>query len=114
MTETPQSTPNKDLQAALIQLQDDFTKAYLSQDLLEEVPVEALPDEYRTNIRLRQDKNYLYIAFSDDPKNLEPNEVGYVPNAHIKRISAVTGPRRTGSSIKEWVDAIREEAEKQK
>jgi len=71
-----------------------------------------LPEEYRTNILLKSDRDNFYIAFSDNPENLVPTQEGFLPNAHIKIFSVMNGPRRTGLSIKEWIDTTRE-AEKE-
>lgn len=77
--------------------------------MLGDIPEDALPPEYRSAIKLRMDRNSFYVAFSDDPKNLEPQEElkGHLPNAALKRISAFTMPRATGRMIKEWIDGIR-------
>lgn len=114
MTETPLSQEEIDRQNALFQLHDGFKNASPSQNLLEDVPTEVLPEVYRPNICLRMDRNNFYIAFSDNPQDLEPTGEGYVPNAHLKRLSAMTMPKRLGVTIKEWVDTIREEEKKQK
>lgn len=114
MTEAPLSQEEIDRQKALFQLHDGFKNASPSQDLLEDVSVEVLPEEYRSGLRLRMDRNNFFIAFSDNPLDLEPTEEGYVPNAHIKRLPAMTMPRRLGVTLKEWVDGIREEESKHK
>lgn len=91
-----------------LELQDNFSNAHPSQDLLEDVPTSALPEDYRDKVVLRSDRDNFYVAFSDEPDNLIPTEEGYLPNAHLKRIPAMTGPRRTGTTIKKWIDKTRE------
>ena len=57
-------TENHELKAVLeeaIRLQDEFSQAYPSQGLLEDVPTDVLPDDYRSHILLRSDRdNFLY------------------------------------------------------
>ena len=104
-------TENQESRAVLeaaIRSQDEFSQAYPSQGLLEDVSTDVLQDDYRPHILLRSDRDNFYIAFSDNSSNLEPNEDGFLPNAHIKKISVMNGPRRTGSVIKDWIDATRE------
>jgi len=106
MLENQEPTPEQI--AAALQLQDKFSRAYPSQDTLEYIPTEVLPIEYRKNIVLRQDENNLYFAFSDNPEDLHVTWEGYMPNAHIRQISVMNGPRRTGTVIKECIDKVRE------
>lgn len=114
MSETPLSQEERNRQNAMIKLHDGFKNAVSSQELLEDVPVEALPNGYRLNIRLRMDRNNFYVAFSDNPQDLKPTEEGYIPNAHLRILPAMTMPRRLGVTIKEWIDGIREEESKNK
>lgn len=106
--------PTAELITAKLQLQDKFSKAYPSQDLLEDVPLDVLPEEDRAHIMLRSDGNNFYVAFSDDDDNLKPTPEGFLPNAHIKQISVMSGPRRTGAVIKELIDKTREMESRQK
>ena len=99
--------------AAALQLQQDrFSKAFPSQDALEDIPTEALPAEYRTSIILRQDRHCFYFAFSDKPENLIPTDQGFLPKAHILEMSVMNGPRRVGTAVKGWIDKLREEENK--
>lgn len=91
-----------------LKLQDEFAGAKPSQDMLGDIPEDALPRDYRDKVKLRMTRDNFYIAFSDDPDSLEPNNEGFVPSAHIKKVSAYTTPRSLGKSIKGWIDQTRE------
>ena len=93
----------------LIELQDKFLHAFPSQDLLEDIPVAALPQEYRPHINIRSDNQFVYVAFSDKEEDLVPVKGGFFPRAHITQIPSMTGPRRMGLTIKEWIDKTREQ-----
>lgn len=107
MSETP--GPTEEEIAAALKLSDDFAQAHPADDMLGDIPENALPPEYRTAIKLRMDKNSFYVAFSDDPNNLVPQEElkGHLPNAALKRISVMSSPGSTGRLIKGWIDGIR-------
>jgi hypothetical protein len=99
---------------ALLELQDSFSKAHPSQDLMDDIPDESLPLDYRPHILLRMDRDNFYVAFSDNEDDLLPTNEGFLPNAHIKQVSAMTGPKRVGLLIKRWIDKTRKVESEQK
>ena len=92
----------------VLNLQDEYTEARPSQSMLEDIPEDCLPTEYRDKIRLRMTSSDFYVAFNDNPELLEPDEDGFIPHAYLKKVSVMVGPRRLGSVIRGWVDQIRD------
>ncbi|MCL4384488.1 hypothetical protein M1116_03470 [Patescibacteria group bacterium] len=101
-----------DIQAELAK-RDRFVRAHDYQTLLEDIPAGALPLPYRDKIILRVDPNSYYIAYSEKREDLDPIINQFLPKARILEIPAMTGPRRTGMVIKDWIDRMREEDAKQ-
>jgi hypothetical protein len=100
-------TENGDPRTVEQQLQDMYRDAFPSQDLLSEIDENALPSDYRQNIRIKMTRNDLLIAFSEQAEFLEPNEEGFIPKSKIKLIPALTRPNKVGATIKDWIDSIK-------